>query len=88
MKAVYKKRFLTDLNNLPAQVKEKIQEIVFYQIPKAEDIREIRGIRKLSGYQEFYRLRYSDYRIGISVKKDRMIFFRVMHRKDIYKYFP
>ncbi len=88
MKTTYKKRFLKDVNSLPAQVKESILHIAFKQIPDAENIQEIKGLKKLSGYKDFYRIRHSDYRIGIFVKQDRVVFVRVLHRNDIYKYFP
>ena len=88
MRVTYKKRFLQDLNRIPDPFKEKIQEIVFEQIPYVKNIQQISGLKKLKGYTESYRVRFSDYRIGLSVKEDRVVFFRVLHRKDIYKYFP
>ncbi len=88
MKPTYKKKFLKDVNNLPEQIRKAIQEIIFEQIPNVENISAIKGIKKLHGYKHFYRMRYSEYRIGLSVKNDRAVFFRVLHRKDIYKYFP
>ena len=35
-----------------------------------------------------YRIRLGDYRIGIEIQKDTIIFTRFLHRKDIYKFFP
>jgi mRNA interferase RelE/StbE len=29
-----------------------------------------------------------DYRIGIEVLEDEVIFVRMLHRRDIYRYFP
>lgn len=88
MRVTYKKRFLQDLNRIPNPFKKKIQEIVFEQIPCTDNFEQINGVKKMKGYTEFYRIRFSDYRIGLSVKEDRVVFFRVLHRKDIYKYFP
>ncbi|MFP4128637.1 MAG: type II toxin-antitoxin system RelE family toxin [Desulfonatronovibrio sp.] len=45
-------------------------------------------MKKLSGFKNFYRIRYSDYRIGIALQEDKVVFIRVLHRKDIYKFFP
>jgi len=34
-----------------------------------------------------WRIKIGDYRIGVEIKKDTVIFVRILHRKDIYKYF-
>jgi len=43
---------------------------------------------KLEGYEHYYRIRVSDYRIGIKIEGDILVFMRVLHRKEIYRYFP
>jgi mRNA interferase RelE/StbE len=58
-------------------------------IEKADKIEDIPGIKKLSGYKSYYRIRIGDYRLGfekIDPKKVRIII--IAHRKDIYKTFP
>ncbi|MGA9351150.1 MAG: type II toxin-antitoxin system RelE/ParE family toxin [Anaerolineae bacterium] len=42
----------------------------------------------MKGYDTFYRIRLGDYRIGIEVLEDKVILVRILHRKDIYRYFP
>jgi mRNA interferase RelE/StbE len=42
----------------------------------------------MQGYDSFYRIRLADYRIGIEIINDEIIFARFLHRKDVYKYFP
>lgn len=49
---------------------------------------EIPHLTKLEGYDSYYRLRVGDYRIGIKTENDVVIFMRVLHRKEIYRYFP
>ena len=88
MNVSYKKRFLKDLNKIPDQVKQRIQEVVFEQIPQAEDLQSIDGLKKIQGFSKYYRLRISDYRIGLLIEKEKIVFCRVLHRKDIYRYFP
>ncbi len=36
----------------------------------------------------YYRIRVGDYRIGVEVVGDEILFVRILHRKDIYRYFP
>ena len=88
MNVGYKKRFLRDLENLPESVKQRVQEIAFNELPEVKNIQQIVGLKKLKGYSTYYRLRYSDYRLGISINQDKIVFHRVLHRKDIYRYFP
>ena len=88
MNVSYKKRFLKDLSKIPDQVKKRIQEVVFEQIPQAEDLQSIDGLKKIQGFSNYYRLRISDYRIGLLIEKEKIVFCRVLHRKDVYRYFP
>lgn len=58
-------------------------------IEKANNLEDIPGIKKLSGFKSYYRIRIGDYRLGfekIDPKKVRIII--IAHRKDIYKAFP
>ncbi len=88
MNVAYKRRFLKELNKVPDPIKQKVQVLVFDQIPHAEEIRNIAGLKKIKGFPNYYRLRIGEYRIGLFVDKDRIVFCRILHRKDIYKYFP
>ncbi len=49
---------------------------------------EINNIKKLKGEDNAYRIRVGDYRIGFFMKGDTMIFSRVLHRREFYRYFP
>ena len=55
---------------------------------QCESLGEINGLKKMQGYDSFYRIRLGDYRIGIEVFENEIIFVRFLHRKDIYKFFP
>jgi mRNA interferase RelE/StbE len=55
---------------------------------QSESLGEINNLKKMQGYESFYRIRLGDYRIGIEVFEDEIIFVRFLHRKDIYKFFP
>lgn len=57
-----------------------------YQI--AKNITEIKNLRKIKGSPNAYRVRVGDYRIGIFVEDELISFSRVLHRKEVYRYFP
>jgi len=81
----YKKTFLKDLANLPPVYRERIEKLVFEKIPKLDNISDARDIKKMRGYSDYYRIRVGDYRIGCKLEvENRIIFYRVKSRKDIY----
>jgi len=69
--------------NLLKKIKKVIEEV-----KQADDSYSINNLKKLSGYDTFYRIRIGDYRIGIEITGDKLIFTRFLHRKEIYRFFP
>ena len=43
---------------------------------------------KLKGYKDYYKIRFGNYRAGIRLVNNKFIFERILHRKDIYKFYP
>lgn len=58
------------------------------QVQLSTSKEEIKGNKKLKGFQSYYRVRIGDYRVGLSIEEDQVDFIRFLPRKDIYKYFP
>jgi mRNA interferase RelE/StbE len=43
----------------------------------------------MSGYDDHFRIRIGDYRIGLKMESDNTLWFAaIAHRKDIYSLFP
>ena len=84
----FKKSFLKELKKLKnKQLKDSIIDCIT-QIESSQNITDIKNLKKLTGYESYYRIRIGDYRIGIKIE-DQIIYFVVFeHRKDIYKGFP
>lgn len=57
-------------------------------IEKAASLDEIHNLKKLKGGGNYFRLRIGDYRVGIALENETVIFVRFLNRKDVYKYFP
>lgn len=85
----FTKTFLKELSSLPEFIRTKTEKIVFDDLRKNSPF-DLGNIEKLKGYQDKYKIRIGDYRIGLTLDKNnkRIIFQRVAHRKDIYKLFP
>ncbi len=89
MEVVFTKTFLKDLSKIqPLKRRKQIEILVFEKIPLIKSIEEIGIAEKLTGYDEFYKIRVGEYRIGISKSESGIQFIRVLNRKEIYKYFP
>ena len=54
----------------------------------AHSLQDISGLKKLKGASKLYRIKVGEYRIGLALKGDTVVFVRCLDRKDIYRYFP
>jgi mRNA interferase RelE/StbE len=89
MKVEYLPSFLKDLKALKSTpIFEQIKDLVFEEILNAADLQTIVNLKKSKGDDNAYRLRVGDYRIGFYFQGETITFARVLHRKDIYRYFP
>ncbi len=88
MKVKFKSSFEKDLRNIKVkQVLSKLREVII-ECKTANSLIEIRNIKKIRGYKTFYRLRIGNYRLGLELVEDELIFTRLLHRKEIYRFFP
>ena len=88
MKAEFTSRFYKDIDQITrATVKSELSEIITL-VKAANNLSEIKNIKKLKGHSIAYRIRLGDYRIGIFYENNIVEFIRIAHRKDIYKVFP
>ncbi|MBD2774127.1 type II toxin-antitoxin system RelE/ParE family toxin [Iningainema tapete] len=89
MNTQYLPSFIKDLKALKSTPYfESIKALVFEEIPSISTFEEITNLKKLKGYENAYRIRIGDYRIGILFHGETVTFQPVLHRKDIYRYFP
>lgn len=97
---VFEKKFLKDIRKLnDASVKGRLkdfllsfEEALSKSEPENWPPEEIFGIKKLSGYDNYYRIRIGDYRLGLiseienEIPQIRVV--RFLHRREVYRYFP
>lgn len=89
MKTEYSPSFIKDLKKLKSHpIYNKIKTLVMTEIPNSENFTNIDHVKKIKGDDNAYRIRIGDYRIGFFVEEDKIIFSRVLHRKEIYRFFP
>lgn len=88
-KVEYKKRFLKELSKLPEDVQSQTEKIVFEDLI-SENPFDLGYLEQMKGYPGKYKIRIGQYRIGITVNKQKKVLVcnRIAHRKDIYRLFP
>ncbi len=76
----FKPRALKDLKVLPESAKRRV-------IAKIEALRnDLAGdVKRLTNFTSEYRLRVGDYRVLFEVIEHRIIVYRIIHRKDVYR---
>jgi mRNA interferase RelE/StbE len=86
----YKPTFLKELAQLPPKLRRRVEAFAFEEMPKASNPYALAGVTKLRGYREYYKISFEEYRVGLRIdKKTKLIeFCRILHRREIYRYFP
>ena len=88
MKVEFRDSFAKDLKG----VKEKgllgrVREVI-EAVEKADSLAELPNLKKLKSGGNYFRVRVGDYRLGVALDGDTVVFVRFLNRKDIYKHFP
>lgn len=87
MKVEFRKSFEKDLGkiqdgDLLARIKNVIEEV-----ENAETLLDISNTKKLKADGNYYRTRVGSYRVGFNENEGVVTFVRVLHRKEMYRYF-
>ena len=88
MEVIFLKKFSKDLDKIKQPKDFKSIAAVIELVKSIEIIEEVPGVKKLTGFEDAFRIRSGNYRIGVFVEGNLIQFARVAHRKDIYKIFP
>jgi len=88
MNLAFARSFAKDLRQIrDTSILERLQEII-HEIETAANIQDLKNLKKLSSESRHYRLRLGNYRLGLIIGTDTVTLVRILHRKDIYRYFP
>ena len=88
MNVGYSKKFLKQLAVMPSGVRAKIESFVFDELPRLDSFAESGKVEKMSGYRGCYKVRFGSYRVGLQKEQEKVVVKLVMHRREIYRYFP
>jgi mRNA interferase RelE/StbE len=89
MEILYGKRFSKDLDGIRHEAKVKQALLALIESLKAADSpSDLKDVRKIQGYQGYFRVKLGDHRLEIKAEEKRVELIRFLHRKDIYRRFP
>ena len=90
MKVKITKNFYKDVEKLDnIKIISAVEKIVL-TIENVDSLHQIYwvNVKKLKGYNKYYRVRIWNYRLWFELQDNVVIFRRILPRKDIYKFFP
>ena len=88
MKVEFKNSFAKDLRKLRDQDLLGRIKATIETIEAANSLDEVSNLKKIKGNDFYFRIRFGDYRIGLFLQDDTLLFVRVLHRREFYRYFP
>ncbi|MDO8998530.1 MAG: type II toxin-antitoxin system RelE/ParE family toxin [Bacteroidota bacterium] len=88
MQVEFLSKFSKDIDRISQKsVKTNLAKLISL-LESENDLNNIPNLKKLVGHKSAYRFRIGDYRVGFFYESRKVIFARIVHRKDIYKVFP
>lgn len=88
MNVQFRASFSNDLRNIRNKnLLDRIKEVIEH-VEKAQNLQDISNLKKLKGGNTYYRVRMGEYRIGLAIENNTVVFVRCLNRKEIYRYFP
>jgi mRNA interferase RelE/StbE len=88
VKVEFRESFAKDLKGIKDKSLLKRAQEIIEAVEKTDSLTDIINLKKLKGGGNYFRMRVGDYRVGVTLENDTVIFVRFLDRKDIYKYFP
>lgn len=88
MQVQYKRKFLKELAKIPSNKVKQIEAFVFDTLPEYENLADTGKVEKMTGYKDCFKVRFGQYRIGLTKINNVITIETIKHRKEIYKFFP
>lgn len=88
MNVDFKKSFTRDLKKVKDKTLLQLVKDAIEEVEQGLNLQAIGNLKQLKGGGSYFRIKIGDYRIGLKLEGDIVMFVRVLHRKEIYRYFP
>jgi len=88
MKVEFKASFARDLKRIKDKELLRQAREIIEGTESAQSLSEIPNLKKLSVEGRYFRVRVGDHRMGLVIDGGTVTFVRILHRREIYRYFP
>jgi mRNA interferase RelE/StbE len=88
MNTVFRASFLRDVRKLRDAKVQRSVAAAISNVEQAHSINQVRGLKRLSGHRDYYRIRIGDWRLGLIIQGEVISFVRCLNRREVYRYFP
>lgn len=89
MKIFIDKSFAKDVDKITDKKLLRNLKKLIIELENSNSLLELPNVKKIKGYNSFYRIRMGNYRLGMEeIRSNIICLTRFLHRKDIYRYFP
>jgi mRNA interferase RelE/StbE len=87
MKYEYTNAFIKDVKKSSPEIQSQVRNLV-EEIRKVDRLVELPNVKKMRGFSNAFRIRLGEYRVGVFLENGTVILARMLHRKEVYRYFP
>lgn len=88
MKVAFRESFAKDLKAVrDARLLKRVKRLI-ENAEGADSLSDLPSLKKLQGNKNFFRIRIGDYRVGLALENDTLVFVRFLNRKSMYRSFP
>lgn len=87
MKVTSTKHFEKHLKNCPSDIQKRFV-LLYDKMVSAKKLADLHAAEKIIGYETYYRIRIGNYRLGFHCSENHIELLALMHRKEIYRFFP
>ncbi len=90
MKVEFRRSFEKDLGKIrDGELLDRIKDAI-EGIENAKSVLEVNNVKKLKANGDYYRIRIGDYRIGFTCDEEleSIVLVPILHRREMYRYFP
>lgn len=88
MQVEFRKSFAKDLAKIQDKALLAKVKSVIEDVESEGNLQKLSNIKKLKAQKGHYRIRLGEYRMGLTCHDNVVTFVRILHRKEIYRYFP
>lgn len=87
MKYEYTNAFIKDVKKTSPEIQSQIKNLI-EEINAVDKLGDLPNVKKMKGFSNAFRIRLGEYRVGVFWENDKLVLARMLHRREVYRYFP